>query len=175
MAEQWKKIKGYRNYMVSDKGRIKSLPRKAGNHVTREKILTPRISTDKRNPKKRYYVVALYNNAVRKDIKIHRLVGIHFKPNPLKLPQINHKNKNGLDNRAVNLEWVTNGENSSHGYKGISTLTGAYLDRRDSRWYSRITVHGKQFHLGRFATPQQANKAYRKALTKYGISNRYSL
>lgn len=45
---------------------------------------------------------------------IHRLVAQAFIPNPDHLPQVNHKNGNGLDNRVENLEWVTNRDNALH-------------------------------------------------------------
>lgn len=40
-----------------------------------------------------------------KTYKVHRLVAQKFIPNPLGLPDINHRNGLRSDNRAENLEW----------------------------------------------------------------------
>jgi len=48
---------------------------------------------------------------------VHRLVAAAFIPNPLKLPEVNHKNKRRGDNWASNLEWVTSSQNKVHMYK----------------------------------------------------------
>ena len=43
--------------------------------------------------------------------KIHRLIGIHYIPNPENKPLIDHKNRNPSDNRIENLRWATMSEN----------------------------------------------------------------
>lgn len=46
--------------------------------------------------------------------KVHRLVALAFVPNPNGYREVNHKNEDGYDNRAINLEWVTSKQNSRY-------------------------------------------------------------
>lgn len=174
--EKWKDIKGFEGlYKVSNMGRVKSLSRiqynpTAGPILKKEKILRP----GKGGPVgKQYYTVSLWKDNVGKSFRVNCLVGIHFIPNPKNLPQLNHINRNKLDNRALNLEWCTNRENSSHAvkHKSLSKYTG--VTRNFDKWESRIRINGKLLFLGRFKTELQASKMYQKALVCHGLENRY--
>ena len=65
--------------------------------------------------KKGYQYVHLSINRYKSTKQyIHRLVGIHFIPNPDNKPQINHIDGNPSNNNVDNLEWCTNDENQRH-------------------------------------------------------------
>lgn len=102
----WKEINGYKDYMVSDCGEIKSLKYK------KEHILKPHA-----DGKGRYLFVRLMQCNKSKNCLIHRLVANAFIENKENKPQVNHKNANTQDNRVENLEWVTAKENMLHAKK----------------------------------------------------------
>lgn len=64
---------------------------------------------------------------------VHRLVAQLYVPNPDNKPQVNHKDGNKLNNRADNLEWVTNQENRHHAVK-----TGLQVSGEKCPW-SKLT------------------------------------
>lgn len=114
--EIWKDVIGYEGlYQISNLGKVKSLDRYifkdrwSGFHYY-GKILKPQITCG-------YPTVKLSKNKKYKSCSIHRLIAIHFIPNPENKPQVNHINSIRNDNRIENLEWVTAQENIIHGYK----------------------------------------------------------
>lgn len=53
----------------------------------------------------------------RVDKYIHRLVALHFIPNPDNKQYVNHIDGNRANNSVENLEWVTMKENNNHAEK----------------------------------------------------------
>jgi len=107
--EIWKDIVD--GYQVSNKGNVKSLPRKHPcNKCHEERILKPRN-------RKGYLTVMIYENNKGSWKSIHRLVAEAFINNPYNKPQVNHINGDKTDNRVENLEWVSASENQIHSSK----------------------------------------------------------
>lgn len=85
--------------------------------------------------------------------------------------QIDHINRDGLDNRRENLRIVTNAENqinkatnNSSGYRGVWLCKDKF---RSKCWSASITISGKRIKLGRYSTAKEAAIAYNEAATKY--------
>jgi hypothetical protein len=138
--EEWRPTVGLeRWYQISNLGRIKRIARKSvlirnkkrkdgeqfrdGFIDISEQILKPQYS------KKGYLRIKLgYQETDKSQTKeysvtLHRLVAMAFIPNPLHLPQVNHKNGIKDDNEVSNLEWCTNAENQWHSHHVLGRTT----------------------------------------------------
>lgn len=65
-----------------------------------------------------YYVVNLKIDNKYKTYNVHRLVALHFIPNPYNLPIVNHKDENKLNNNVDNLEWCDYEYSVNYGTRG---------------------------------------------------------
>lgn len=101
--ELWKTIPEFPDYAVSNAGRVKRLTPACGTQAGRIMKLCWRS---------RYLSASFHKHTCR---KVHRLVAQAFIPNPLNLPEVNHKNPGEKFNNTVdNLEWVTSQGNTDH-------------------------------------------------------------
>lgn len=104
--EEWRSIRGFKDYYVSNLGRILSKNNKVR---ASDKILKPTF-----NKKRGYFWVMLHGVGRRRNLSLHRLVAQAFTPNPDNKPVVNHIDNDTTNNKASNLEWVTQQENVAH-------------------------------------------------------------
>ena len=97
-GEDWKP---FGNYLVSSYGRIFSLKY--------NRMLVPIL---RKAHTQSYYWIRICGNKTYKDYPIHRLVAMLFIPNPEQKAQVHHKDCDPLNNRADNLQWVTQSEHT---------------------------------------------------------------
>ena len=94
--EEWRPIKDFDNYEVSNLGNI------------RNKYLGPlRLSKTKQGVQ---HVTLCDGSKHRRDCLVHRLVAEAWVPQPEGKHYVTHLNDDKGDNRASNLKWTTMGE-----------------------------------------------------------------
>lgn len=99
MAE-WRKIKNFQNYEISDSGDVRSL--KTG------KVMRPFESNSG------YLSVRLFDESRHHTRYIHRLVAENFLDNDQIDFEINHIDGNKHNNSSSNLEWCSHSRNMRH-------------------------------------------------------------
>lgn len=142
--EIWKPVVGIEGYEVSNLGNVRSLRRLI--------VLKPRLYGG-------YLTITVYLSAKRKHEMraLHRLVAEAFIPNPLNKPYVNHVNGIKTDNRAENLEWCTQAENTRHAVQMHLTPHGdkngnAKLSNAQAELIRSIYVpYSKQFGVNALA------------------------
>lgn len=112
--ELWVDIKGFEGlYMVSNKGRVKSVTRKVVHgdrtRFTRERIIKTWVINSG------YERVRLHKDSVVTPYLVHRLVAEHFLEQKPGQNQVNHKDENKLNNDVANLEWCDKVYNCNYG------------------------------------------------------------
>ena len=83
---------------------------------------------------------------------------------------VDHINRNGLDNRRENLRPASKMENARNRgpqVNNTSGFKGVTLYRYDDTWQAQIHVRGKNIYLGRFDDKVEAAKAYNEAAKKH--------
>ncbi len=152
--EVFKDVSGYEgSYQVSNLGRVKSLERtrltnKGGSTKVNERILYS--NTDSNG----YEYVSLSKGGTMKSLKVHRLVGLCFIPNPENKPQINHKNGIKSDNNYHNLEWCTCRENAIHAFQlGLRLPNNYWLGKTGS-------LHNKSIPVSQYTLDGEFIKSY---------------
>ena len=88
--------------------------------------------------------------------------------------EIDHINRNGCDNRIVNLRCVNrvfNQRNVKITTKNSSGVVGVSFDKQKSKWQVLISASGKHVFVGRFIDFDDAVKARYEAEKKYGFTD----
>ena len=156
--EVWKTVPNYDNYMMSSRGRVKSLN---FNRSGKERLLKQSLA------KTGYLVFNLCKEGKRKTFQVHVLVVMTFLGHIScghKLV-VDHIDGNRLNNNLSNLQVITNRENCTKDKKGGSSkYVGVYWSKAYNKWQAQISINGKSKRLGRFTNELDASEAYQKKL-----------
>lgn len=134
VSEKWVPVSGFeglyeisdlgrmRSYKVSPSGKILSLTNKTGDYI---RVVLQGIGKE------------------RKSIGLHRLVAMHFIPNPNGLPEVNHIDGNRQNNAASNLEWCTRPYNAAHARRMHPDMLNGMIA------YNKFTRPKRVFQIGK--------------------------
>src|ERR1041385_2509248 len=104
------------------------------------------------NKKKNKFYAAIRVFKTGAKIYLHKIILPHVK-------EVDHKNRNRLDNRKYNLRSVTrsiNAFNKSLQSNNISDIAGVYFKSNINKWSTQIKINGKIIYLGIFKTKDAA-------------------
>jgi hypothetical protein len=118
-------IQNYPNYLIYRDGTI-------------ERIKGQKQGIRKASPNEDGYLrLGLRNEKGEKKFRVHRLVAIHYIENPNDYPEVDHIDRNILNNHYTNLRWANRSmqnlnkkiyKNNKSGFKNIS------YDKHGNRW-----------------------------------------
>jgi hypothetical protein len=157
--EEWRKIIDYPNYSVSSFGNVRN--DKTG------RILKKNVGSFG------YLRVCLYNTK-KKDLRIHRLVGLAFIENPNNYRELDHISGDKNDNSVSNLNWCLRRENVAKTPKYTkgeysSRYRGVWFHSKNGCWCASIINEKKKKHLGSFNTEKEAVEARNKYIINNGL------
>lgn len=113
IREQWKPIKDFEYYYISNLGNVKSTRRWSGTKFyNREHLISLYV-----NKKNGYVYANICKNNKSYNFRVHKLVAENFIDNPNNYTQINHIDGNKKNNKVDNLEWCTGSYNIKDMYK----------------------------------------------------------
>jgi len=131
-------IQGFNDYLIYPDGRVFSKK-------------TNKFKTHSDNGSG-YKYVSLYPN--EKTYYVHRLVAIHYIPNPDNLPEVDHINRIKDDNRVENLRWTTKLQNNHN--KGIM--------KTNTTGFKYIGMRGNSYKFSRKNCKVKSSKNLSKVL-----------
>jgi hypothetical protein len=118
---------------------------------------------------KGYKVVNLRKNGIKKHRCLHRLLALQFIPNPNNLPDIDHINRNKLDNSLENLRWVTSKQNNNN--RTNKSIHPFIRLTPFGKYCIRFKINGVMTHIGCYKTLEEALSERDCHLDLHGIPN----
>lgn len=106
----------------------------------------------------------IYKNNIGRILQMHKFI-FYDDINHNLNTEIDHINRNGLDNRKINLRFVNHSVNCRNRRKLKNTSSryiGVSFDKKQNKWRSYIKINGKLIHLGLFKNELFAYKNRKK-------------
>ena len=130
-------ITGYENYLIYEDGRVYN---QKYNRFLKQA-----------NNGRGYKQVVLHKEGKAICHTIHRLLALHYIPNPQNKPCVDHINRIRDDNRLENLRWATHSENNQNKSLNKHNTSGhknIYYIKYTDRWKFEKRINKKRTQRG---------------------------
>ena len=113
-----------------------------------------------------YKYYSLRNSVLKqkRNLSMHRLLGLSFIDNPNNYPCIDHIDRNRKNNNLSNLRWVSYQMNSINKENTNPLGRGITRSRNGKRFHVNLWRDRKKKWIGAYDTHEEAKCAYRKAV-----------
>lgn len=155
--EIWTRIIGLEDYWISNKGRVWS---------ERKQIMLRHKIGDSHG----HWSVGLTVNYKTHNLYVHRLIAIHFVPNPNDYPIVCHINDNKNNNCISNLTWGTYSENLYSALEngcreriggGVKPVISINTDIGEARYFISMKRLGDYLNVSRAYVSISTNKGWK--------------
>jgi len=142
-------IQGYSNYLIYEDGRVFSKKRLGTNGGFLEACPN----------RDGYYGLNIFKDRKKRYFSIHRLIALHYIPNPNNYECVDHKDRNRKNNSLDNLRWCSYATNNQNiGLRKDNKLGIKNISKCQNVGYQfQKTVDGKS-HVKWFKTLEEAIK-----------------
>ena len=147
--ENWKVIREYPRYSISDKGRVKN--NVSGNIISQRQATNGYMRVNVRTGKTKYEKPIT--------LAVHRLVAEHFLPKIEGKNYVNHKDCDKTNNELSNLEWCTAQENSMHAYNSKELYRGkcnSNIVKAQEKCKKHLLVYKEDILIGEYESITRA-------------------
>ena len=124
-------IEGYENYLLYDDGKVSS--KRFKNRFLKQ--------WDNHSG---YKNIGLCKNGKIKTFRIHRLVALHYIPNPENKLEVDHLDRDPSNNHVSNLRWVTrleNNQNKGNNKTNTSGVKNISYSKKRTKWRYRKVIN----------------------------------
>tara|TARA_R110001606_G_scaffold234382_1_gene382092 strand:+ start:186 stop:677 length:492 start_codon:yes stop_codon:yes gene_type:complete len=135
------------DYLIYENGNVYSKERTIMKSNGRKQTFKLRMISQWKSRTGYLQVTLTVDKQKQKNFSIHRLIAIHFIPNPENLPCVNHIDCDRLNNKIDNLEWcdIMYNNQSINTSKTFGNIQETIFNKFRAKYGSYGVIYGKSF------------------------------